>query len=131
MARIKIRPEVLGAGAAVIGGVLFFSMRKTRRCKRLPNIWTEEGPIHLTNDAQDEVFDLTEHKIREYVLADEEFTVDDIVMAVANELKGCNWDNRKTVQQREVWDSIRLIVRKEIEISPRSPVAPPRFACAR
>ncbi len=117
----KIRPEVVGAGVAVVGGVIFFSWRKRRRCKKLPKIWAEEGPIHLTNSTQDEVFDLTEHKIREYALAGEEFTVDDITMAVANELKDCDWSDRKTVQQREAWSSIKLIVKKEIELYQNDP----------
>lgn len=105
-----IRPAALVAGALVVGGLIALSARKKRRCTELPDIWAEEGPLHLTLDSQDEAYELARYKIREYMLAGEAPKLDEVQTHVAAGLRDCAWDKLETDKQEEVWEGIGQIV---------------------
>lgn len=105
-----VQPIVLAAGLIAVGGLFLFASRKKRRCEKLPGIYTEDGPIHLTKISQDRAFEAARYKLREYILAGEEYNLSDIVLYVADELRDCSWENLKTDEQKAVWSSIMQIV---------------------
>ncbi len=123
MAKTDLRPAALAAGIFVIGGVVLFSRKKRKACLELPDIWSEEGPMHMTQGSQDEAIELTRYKIREYVLSAKSYTRSDIVMAVADGLRECKWENLETDQQKQVWEGIEQIVKSEIQAYNQSPDA--------
>jgi hypothetical protein len=118
---LDLRPAAFLAGMAVVGGVLIFSSRKRSACRKLPDIWSEEGPMHLTPSAQDDAFELARYKIREYVLSNAEYKTSDIVMSVADGLRECKWESLETDQQKQVWAGIEQIVKSEIQSYRQNP----------
>lgn len=106
----KIQPAVLAAGLVVVGGMVLFSMRKKNRCEKLPDIYAEEGPLHLTPDAQDSAFEAARYKLREYMLSGDEYTLSDVNLYVADELRDCAWEKLETDEQKAVWAGIAQIV---------------------
>jgi len=123
MSKTDMRPAVLIAGAVVIGGVALFATKKRNSCRKLPDIWSEEGPLHLTPDAQDDAIRLAKYKIREHVLSREPYTLADIVMSVADGLRECKWEDLETEQQRQAWAGIEQIVKSEIKAYEQNPDA--------
>jgi len=123
MANEDINPAVLAAGILVVGGIVFFASKKKRSCRELPDIWSEEGPLHMTQPAQDETFELAKYKIREYALSRKGYTLSDIVMSVADGLRECKWEDLKTDQQKDVWKGIEQIVKSEIQSYEQDPDA--------
>jgi len=106
----KVQPAVLAAGLVVVGGIVLFSMRKKSRCEKLPDIYAEEGPLHLTQESQDRAYEAAQYKLREYMLAGESYKFDDVVLYVADELRDCAWEKLKTDEQKAVWSGIKHIV---------------------
>lgn len=123
MSKTDMKPAALAAGIFVIGGIMLFSSKKKKACQELPGIWSEEGPIHMTQESQNEAFELTKYKIREYVLSAEEYTRADIVMSVADGMRECEWEKLKTDQQKEVWSGLEQIVKSEIQAYNQNPDA--------
>jgi len=123
MANEDINPAVLAAGILVVGGIYYFSTKKKKSCRELPDIWAEEGPLHMTQSAQDETFELAKYKIREYALSRKGYTLSDIVMSVADGLRECKWEDLKTDQQKDVWKGIEQIVKSEIQSYEQDPDA--------
>lgn len=123
MARDDLNPAALVAGIFVVGGIVFFASKKKRSCRGLPDIWSEEGPLHMTQSAQDETFELTKYKIREYALSRKGYTLSDIVMAVADGLRECKWEDLETDQQKDVWQGVEQIVKSEIQSYEQDPDA--------
>lgn len=121
--KTDLRPAALAAGLVVIGGIILFSKKKKAACLELPEIWSEDGPMHMTQESQDEAFDLTRYKIREYVVSTKPYTRSDIVMAVADGLRECKWESLETDQQKEVWAGIEQIVKTEIQAYNQDPDA--------
>lgn len=119
-----IQPAVLGVGLLVIGGLFVFSSRKKRLCKNLPDIWTEEGPLHLTIEAQEDAFELSRNKIREHVIAGGIYKLSDIQMYVADGLRDCAWEKLSTNEQKQVWSGIGEIVN---EVNQRAKQDPDAF----
>jgi hypothetical protein len=123
MSKTDLRPAALAAGIVVIGGIVLFSRKKKKACLELPDIWSEEGPMHMTQSSQDQTIELARYKIREHVLAVEKYTLSDIVMAVADGLRECKWENLETDQQKQVWSGIENIVKREIQAYNQDPDA--------
>lgn len=121
MANKGLKPAAIAAGLAVLGGIVFFSSRKRTSCRKLPGIWSSEGPMHLTQEAQDDAFELARYKIREYVLSEEDYKTSDIVLAVADGLRECKWENLETEQQEDVWSGLEQIVKSEIQLYKQDP----------
>jgi len=107
-----LQPAAIAAGAIVVGGLLFLGHKKRKRCRQLPGIWEEDGPLHLTPEAQDEAHELAKYKIREYLLSSGNAPTDieEVVSYVANNMRDCAWDDRETEHQKQVWHGIQLIV---------------------
>lgn len=125
MAKQDLRPAALVAGAVVLGGIVFFSVQKKRGCSNLPNIWAKEGPLHLTQEAQDEAFELARYKLREYMLDEKaEYKLSDIQMYVADSLRDCSWEKLETQHQKDVWRGIGQIVN---EVNQRAEQDPDGF----
>lgn len=121
MAKENIQPIVLAAGLIALGGVVLFAAKKKKKCEKLPSIYTEEGPIHLTQASQDQAFEAARYKLREYMLANEEYKLSDIVLHVANELRDCAWDKLKTDEQKAVWSGITQIVNEVNQLAKNDP----------
>ena len=124
MANKDIQPAVLAAGLVVVGGIVLFSMRKKSRCEKLPDIYAEEGPLHLTEDSQDRAFESARYKIREYILAGEIYKLSDVQLYVADELRDCAWEKLETDEQKAVWSGISQIVN---EVNQRAKQDPDGF----
>lgn len=108
-----LRPAAVAAGVVAVAGIILFAGKERRKCTRLPGIWDESGPLHLTEDAQDEAFDLARSKFREYILKGDAIeSLNDISMHVADSLRSCDWENLETKQQIQVWDGIKTIVNR-------------------
>ena len=110
MAKKDLQPAVLAAGLVVVGGIVLYSMRKKSRCEKLPDIYAEEGPLHLTEDSQDRAFEAARYKLREYMLSGKEYKLSDVQLYVADELRDCAWEKLKTDEQKAVWTGIGQIV---------------------
>lgn len=123
MARDDLKPAAWAAGILVVGGIVFFASKKKKSCRELPDIWSKEGPLHMTQSAQDETFELAKYKIREHVLSRKGYTLSDIVMAVADGLRECKWEDLETDQQKDVWRGIEQIVKSEIQAYDQDPDA--------
>lgn len=121
MGKQDLKPAAIAAGLAVVGGIIFFSSKKNHSCKKLPDIWSEEGPLHLTQEAQEDAFKLARYKIREYVLSNENYITSDIVMSVADGLRECKWEKLETDQQKQAWSGIEQIVKSEIQNYKQNP----------
>ncbi len=119
-----MKPAAIFAGVAVLGGLLFYSSRKKKRCTDLPEIWSEGGPLHLTKSAQDEAYDSARYKIREYMLSNEQYTLADVTMAVADELRDCAWEDLESDKQKQAWSGIKSIVG---EVNRRAKADPDAF----
>lgn len=124
MADSDLKPGTIAAGILVIGAVYMFSTRSKRRCTKLPDIHHEDGPLHMTREAQDEAVDLARYKIREYILAGEIYKLSDVQMYVADELRDCSWEQLETGEQKEVWAGIREIIN---EVNQRAEQNPDEF----
>jgi len=107
-----LQPAAIAAGAIVVGGLLFMAHKKRKKCRELPGIWSEEGPLHLTPEAQEEAEEIARQKIKAYIMASDEppVTLNDIVMSVADELRDCAWEDLETEHQKQVWHGIKSIV---------------------
>jgi len=123
MANRDLKPAAWAAGIVVVGGIFFFASKKKKSCQELPDIWSDEGPLHMTQDAQDETFELAKYKIREYALSQKGYTLGDIVMSVADGLRECKWEDLETDQQKAVWSGIEQIVKSEINSYEQDPDA--------
>lgn len=120
----NLKPAAILAGALVVGGIIAFGVRKKRRCTQLPGIWTDEGPFHMTQECQDEAFELARYKIREYILAAEVYKLSEVQMHVADEIRDCAWEKLETDQQKEVWAGIGMVVN---EVNQRAKQDPDEF----
>lgn len=106
-----LRPAAIAAGAVVVTGLLLMARKERKKCEKLPGIWDEDGPLHLTEEAQEDAFDLARSKFREYILQGESIeSLNDISMHVADSLRDCNWEELETKQQLQAWDGIKSIV---------------------
>ena len=123
-AKADFTPAVLLAGALVVGGVILYSARKKSRCTKLPEIWEEDGPLHLTRETVDEALDLARYKIREYIMAGKIYKLSDVQMYVADQLRDCSWENLETDEQKQAWAGIREIVN---EVNQRAKENPDEF----
>lgn len=108
--RDGLHPAAIGAGIAVVAGIFYFASQKKKACTELPDIWAEDGPLHLTIEAQEEARRLTRYKLREYMLSMGEHTLSDLHMYVADELRDCSWENLETEKMKQVFDGIGHIV---------------------
>lgn len=112
--RDEIRPAAIAAGVAVALGIVYLATRKGNRCKELPDIWAKDD-LHLTEEAQDEVFRLARRKLANQLMASGEYTLFDTQEYVANALVECDWEDRKTDKQKQVWSAIGKIVARVAE----------------
>lgn len=108
-----LQPAAIAAGVVAVAGVILFARKERKKCKELPGIWDEDGPLHLTEEAQEDAFDLSRSKFREYILQGEEVeSLNDISMHVADSLRDCNWEELETKQQLQAWEGIKSIVKQ-------------------
>ena len=124
MANGDLKPGAIVAGLLVVGGVLALSSRRKKRCTKLPDIYSEDGPIHLTREAQDKALDLARYKLREYIVAGHIYKLSDVHMYVADELRDCSWENLETEEQKQTWKGIGQIVN---EVNQRASQHPDEF----
>ncbi len=110
----EIRPVAIAAGIAVALGIVYFATRKSNKCKELPGIWAEDD-LHLTQEAQDEVFRLARRKLSNQIMAKGSYTLSETQEYVANSLIECDWEERKTDKQKQVWTAIEKIVARVAE----------------
>jgi len=124
MPNTDIKPAAVAVGVVVVAGVILYSMKKKRSCTELPGIWSKDGPLHLTREAQDEAMELARYKIREYMLTSGEYTLSDVQMYVADSLRDCAWEKLKTDEQKQVWAGVKHIVN---EVNQRAKQDPDGF----
>ncbi len=110
----KIKPLAIGVGVAVGVGVIYLATRKRSKCKELPGIW-EEDDLHLSEEAQDEAFRLARRKLANQLMATGTYTLAETHEYVANHLIECDWSERKTDKQKQVWRAIGTIVARVAE----------------
>lgn len=110
----EIRPMAIAAGVAVALGIVYVATRKGNKCKELPGIWAKDD-LHLTEEAQDEIFRLSRRKLANQLMATGEYTLFDTQEYVAGQLVECDWENRKTDKQKQVWTAIGKIVARVAE----------------
>lgn len=116
-----IQPAVLAAGLIVVGGIFVYSHRKKRRCEKLPDIYSEDGPLHMTQEAQDKAFESARYKLREYMLSGKEYKLSDIELSVADQLRDCAWETLESDEQKAVWEGISSIVNEVNEVAKVDP----------
>jgi len=121
MANIDLKPAAIAAGLVVIAGAFLYSAKRKRACTELPGIWSEDGPLHLTREAQDEVMELARYKIREYMLTSGEYTLSDVQMYVADSMRDCAWEKLNTDEQKQVWAGIKHIVNEVNQRAKQNP----------
>lgn len=110
----EFRTPAIVAGVAVTAGIIYFAFRKKNRCKELPDIW-DEGDLHLTQEAQEQIFDLSRRKLASQIIASGEYTLYETQEWVANQLVECDWEEKKTDKQKQVWTAIGKIVARVAE----------------
>lgn len=121
MADKDLRPAALAVGIIVVGGVILYSMKKKKYCTELPGIWTEEGPLHLTEEARDEAFELARSKLLDYMISASDYKLSDIYMYVADSLRDCAWEDLESEQQRQAFGGIKTIVNQVNEEAKQDP----------
>jgi len=109
----SIRPAALAVGAGVTLGILYFATRKKRRCKEMSGIWSKHPPLHLTEDAQEEAFAFSRHRLASYLVGNESYKLSDITLETAEHLEDdCDWEGKLTKRQEEVLEGLDKVVRK-------------------
>ncbi len=118
----ELRPIAIVAGVGVGLGIIYLATRKRSKCKELPGIW-EEDDLHLSDDAQDEVFRLARRKMANQLMSSGTYTLAETQEYVANHLIECDWEHRKTDKQKQVWRAIGTIVARVAEEAKPDPYA--------
>lgn len=116
-----IQPAVLFAGLVVVGGIIIYSQRKRHRCEKLPDIYSKDGPLHLTQEAQDKAFEYARYKLREYILSGKEYRISDIELSVADQLRDCAWEKLESDEQKASWGGISSIVNEVNQMAKADP----------
>ena len=118
----ELKPLAIVAGIGVGLGIIYLATRKKNKCKELPGTWSEDD-MHLTERAQDEAFSLARRKLANQLMATGTYTLAETQEYVADNLVECDWDDRKTDKQKQVWRSIGTIVARVAEESKPDPYA--------
>jgi hypothetical protein len=118
----ELRPVAIVAGVGVGLGIIYLATRKKSKCKELPSIWTEND-LHLSEGAQDEIFRLARRKMANQLMATGTYTLAETQAYVADNLIECDWEDRKTDKQKQVWRSIGTIVARVAEEAKSDPYA--------
>ena len=118
----ELRPLAIVAGVGVGLGIIYLATRKKSKCKELPGIWAE-GDLHLSEEAQDEAFRLARRKMANQLMASGTYTLSETQAYVADNLIECDWENRKTDKQKQVWKSIGTIVARVAKEAKPDPYA--------
>lgn len=107
-----IRPEAIAAGVAVTLGIAWLATRKKSKCKNLPGIYNEKGPLHISQPSYDEADRYIRLRIRDHITANAPLNAADIQVEAANELEECdNWGDstKMSDNQKAVWKTIKFI----------------------
>jgi len=99
----------IAAGAAVAIGIVYFATKSKSKCSRLPGIWKEEGPLHLTEDALSDADDYVRRRMREYIISGAGINRADLQLEVAHHLEDCkHWGNQEKMsdKQKQVWEAL-------------------------
>jgi len=110
----ELRPLAIVAGVGVGLGIIYLATRKKSKCKDLPGIWADED-LHLTEEAQTEAFRLARLKMANQLMASGTYTLSGTQEYVADNLIECDWSDRKTDKQKQVWRAIGTIVARVAE----------------
>lgn len=122
------RNAMIALGIATgVGMLAFFTGRRiVRTCTDLPDVWSEEKPLHLTVQAQKKALDFIRRKYRDYMISgplEDNYSTDAMHLEVANYIQKCNWKSLPSLKAREVWDGLRMLVKsveKEAESNPEA-----------
>lgn len=104
-----IRPEALAAGVAVTLGIAWLATRKGSKCKSLPGVWHEDGPLYMTQDAYDKAEGYMRRRIRDHIVVNASLDSAEIQVGAADNLEDCkHWGNsdKMSDNQKQVWKSI-------------------------
>ena len=107
-----IRPEAIAAGVAVTLGIAWLATRKKSKCKKLPGIYNEKGPLHINQDSYNEADRYIRLRIRDHITANAPLVPADIQLEAANELEECDqWGDaaKMSDNQKAVWKTVKFI----------------------
>lgn len=104
-----LRPEAIAAGVVVTLGIAWLATRGRSKCKKLPGVWHEKGPLHMTKDAYEDAEEYIRWRIRDHIVSNAPLNAADIQIGAANHLEECdNWGDSEKMSdnQKQVWKAI-------------------------
>ncbi len=105
----RIRPLAVAAGVGIIGLVVYLSYRKHEECTEFPEIYSANGPIHLTPDADIEVREFIALKLDDADVSGVEISSLELTRQAAEYIADCDWAERATIKAQQIWGSIGII----------------------
>ena len=108
-----ISTGAIAAGAAVAIGIVYFATKSKTKYSRLPDIWKEEGPLHLTDDALSDADHFIRRRMREYIIAGTGINRADLQLEAAHHLEDCkHWGNEEKMsdKQKQVWEALNDLI---------------------
>ena len=122
MNKENLQPIAIAAGVLVAGDILMYSMKRKARCTKLTNIYSEDSALKISEEYQKIAFESAKNKLRELMSAgDMDYTIEDIQLYVANQLRECDWKSLKTDEQKSVWNGIKKIVSEVNDLAKADP----------
>ena len=101
------------AGLGVAGTILYFMHKRHVRCSQFPDIYSENGPIHLLPEADHDVREFIAIKLDDAETANIDLPTEKLTkMAAQHVAPDCDWDwgNLETVKAQQIYASISTIV---------------------
>ena len=116
-----IRPQALVAGLAVLLGAFVLYQRDEDLCYDFGGIWSDQGPLYLTEKVQDQAFEEAAARLRAVDAAGQlkQYTAFKLAIYLGNEFAPkCDWNKisqGSSGRAKQVWDGFMSIARYSIQ----------------
>jgi len=113
----KHRPVAIGIAAAVGLGTFYLMRKRVRACVDLPEIWSPQGPLHLTDDAYNRAriyiakFLYRNHMYSGSPREKPAYDSAKFLVDVANHLQECKWEELESARATQVYEGLASMIR--------------------
>lgn len=105
-----IRPLALVAGIGTVGLVVYLAHRKHEKCTSFPDVYSKDGPIHLTPHANEQAREFIAMKLDNAKAAGIDIPDERLIKQAAEHITDCEWEDATTTQAQQILGSIGTIV---------------------
>jgi hypothetical protein len=100
----------LGIAAAVGAGTFFLMRKRMRVCYDLPEIWSPEEPLHLTDEAQQRAELFIAKRLRNFDQGGGHYDAAKLLVDVANHLQECRWEEIESARATQVYQGLGKLI---------------------